>query len=182
MKKVGVVYFSHTDITGQLVDAFCSELQNKNIDILVYKINGNEIIEGRFSNAKLLENLESCQAIIFASPTYMGGVAAQFKAFADATSDLWDTQKLSNKFAAGITSGCSPNGDQTETIRYFQTLAAQHGMIWVGIDAAAGFNSKGINRLGCQSGVIATSSDGYPDLMDIETAKYLAIRICKLIL
>ncbi|KJF95360.1 flavodoxin family protein [Photobacterium angustum] len=177
MKAIGIVYFSNTGITEALVEGCCNELASEPVEVVTHKIRGAEIVEGRFVNHEIMEKLQQCQAIIFASPTYMGSVAAQFKAFADATSDKWCDQRLSGKIAAGITSGGSPNGDQTETIRYFQILASQHGMVWMGIDNPSNYNALGVNRLGCQAGVVATSEDGKPDAKDINTAKYLARRI-----
>ncbi|MCG3862620.1 MULTISPECIES: flavodoxin family protein [unclassified Photobacterium] len=181
MKAIAIVYFSQTDVTGALVDACCHELELEPVEMITHKITGSEIVEGRFVNHDLMAKLQCCQAIIFASPTYMGSVSAQFKAFADATSDIWCDQKLAGKIAAGITSGGSPNGDQTETLRYFQILASQHGMIWVGIDKTSNYSSLGVNRLGCQTGVVATSEGGKPYANDIATAKYLARRIYQFI-
>jgi multimeric flavodoxin WrbA len=53
------------------------------------KIEGIEIIGGRFENNKVFDELRLCDSIIFAFPTYMGGVSARFNAFADATSEFW---------------------------------------------------------------------------------------------
>jgi NAD(P)H dehydrogenase (quinone) len=68
----------------------------------------------------------------------MGGVSAQFKAFADATSELWCQQEWAGKIAAGFTCGSAMNGDQTSTLQYLVTLANQQGMLWVGLDSAQG--------------------------------------------
>ena len=38
-----------------------------------HQISGSEIIEGRFKNKAIFDQLKKCDAIIFASPTYMGG-------------------------------------------------------------------------------------------------------------
>ncbi|KJF97811.1 flavodoxin family protein [Photobacterium leiognathi] len=181
MKAIGIVYFSNTGIMEVLVDAFCNELASEPVEMITHKIMGTEIIGGRFVNNDLMKKLQDCQAIIFASPTYMGSVAAQFKAFADATSDIWSEQKLAGKIAAGMTSGGSENGDQSETLRYFQILASQHGMIWMGLDMPSNYNELKVNRLGCQAGVIATSKEGKPFDEDINTAKYLARRIYQFI-
>jgi NAD(P)H dehydrogenase (quinone) len=180
LPKVGIVYFSKTGVTGQLVKAAASEITNMGVDVFEYQIKGPEIVEGRFDNHKVFEELAFCEAIIFASPTYMGGVAAQFKAFADATSDFWGSQKWSTKIAAGITSGSALNGDQSSTLQYFSILASQHGMYWVGLDS---INTDGsINRLGCQLGVVAHSNDGKVHQADLNTAKCLGNRVTNLML
>jgi len=182
LAKVGIVYFTKTDITGELVNATISGIESIGLEVFSHKIEGVEIVEGRFLNASVLDALKSCDAIIFASPTYMGGVAAQFKAFADATSELWEPQEWAGKIAAGITSGTGLNGDQSTTLQYFFTLASQHGMYWVGIDSAYGSGKNTINRLGCQLGVVAQSNGEEVDKADLETAKYLGIRVSNLVL
>ena len=130
MIKIALVYFTNTGVTGQLMKAAYSEIEKDGIEPVFCEILGKEIIEGRFTNQKLMNSLHSCDAIIFGSPTYMGSVTAQFKAFADATSDLWLDQRWAGKIAAGVTSGTGLNGDQTSTLQYFSTLSSQHGMIW----------------------------------------------------
>ena len=42
----------------------------------------------------------------------MGGPAAQFKAFADATAGKWFTSAWKDKIAAGFTVSMSPSGDK----------------------------------------------------------------------
>ena len=54
------------------------------------RIVGDDIVSGRLQNNKLLSVVDAADGVIFGSPTYMGGPAAQFKAFADATSDRWN--------------------------------------------------------------------------------------------
>jgi multimeric flavodoxin WrbA len=178
--KIALVYFTNTDVTGQLMQAACSEIEKEGLAVISHQILGKEIIEGRFINQDLMNSLEHCDAIIFGSPTYMGSVAAQFKAFADATSDFWSTQKWAGKVAAGITCGTGLNGDQTSTLQYFTTLSSQHGMIWIGLDAPYSDKVKAVNRLGCQLGVTACSPDGEVHETDIESSKYLARRVIQL--
>ena len=179
MIKIGIVYFSNTDVTGQLVRAACRELDNQEIELFSHQIVGSEIVEGRFLNQSLMDELKFCDAIIFASPTYMGNVSAQFKAFADATSDFWEAQAWAGKVAAGITSGSGLNGDQSSTLQYLSTLASQHGMVWVGLDAPYSDTTKAVNRLGCHLGVTAHSLDGKAHDIDLESAKYLSRRVAK---
>ena len=177
MIKIALVYFTNTDVTGQLIQAACREIEKEHIECICHRIKGKEIIEGRFINHELMDSLHGCDAIIFGSPTYMGNVAAQFKAFADATSDFWSSQKWAGKVAAGITSGSGLNGDQASTLQYFSILSSQHGMIWLGLDAPFSDKEKSVNRLGCQLGVTACSHDGEVHTTDIESSKYLARRV-----
>ncbi len=180
MPQIAVVYFSHTDVTGQLARALVTGLQSvKGVDVLEYKIYGHNIVEGRFVDHETLTRLSTYDAIVFGTPTYMGGASAQFKAFADATSELWCDQEWSGKVAAGFTSGSAPNGDQSSTLQYLVTFSSQHGMFWVGLDSAHGYKDHGINRLGCQLGVVALSPDGTVNEVDRDSAQYLGVRVAQ---
>jgi len=176
--KIGVIYFSKTDVTEQLADALIAGLNSKSEPVIVrHQITGSEIVEGRFENLSIIDELSTCDAIVFGTPTYMGGVSAQFKAFADATSELWCEQQWAGKMAAGFTCGSAMNGDQTGTLQYLVTLSNQHGMLWVGLDSAQGYKDHGVNRLGCQLGVVAHSADGHVHESDMATAAYLGRRV-----
>ena len=181
MKQVAVVYFSQTGTTQKLADAVVSGLEaTGEVTILVHRISGHEILEGRFINPDLFESLKRCDGIIMGTPTYMGGVAAQFKAFADASSDFWTEQAWANKVAAGFTCGSALNGDQSMSLQYLFTLASQQGMYWAGLDKP-GLNGQEVNPLGCQMGVVAQANPDDPDALDLETAHYLGVRVGKLI-
>lgn len=180
MPKVAVVYFTHTDVTGSLARSLCAGLRTvEGLHVFEHQITGQEIIEGRFTPEQIFAELAECDAIVFGTPTYMGGVSAQFKAFADATSELWCEQEWAGKLAAGFTCGSAMNGDQTGTLQYLVTLASQQGMLWVGLDSANGYKDHGVNRLGCQLGVVAYSADGVADEADLATARYLGERVAR---
>ncbi|MCB1953998.1 MAG: flavodoxin family protein, partial [Rhodocyclaceae bacterium] len=79
--------------------------------------------------------LSTAQAIIFAAPTYMGSVSAPFKAFMDASSDIWGSDAgWADKIAAGMTVATFPSGDKLASLMQMVVFATQHGMIWVGQD------------------------------------------------
>ena len=79
--------------------------------------------------------LEAAEAILFGTPTYMGGPAAGFKAFMDASGDdVWLQRKWADKIAGGFTVGVNTGGDKLATLQALNTFAMQHGMIWVGQD------------------------------------------------
>ncbi|TMX61670.1 flavodoxin family protein [Vibrio rotiferianus] len=181
MPKVAIVYFTNTNITGQLAQAVAAGVESQAINVVSYRILGTDIITGRYQNSDLFQSIAQCDAIIFGSPTYMGSVAAQFKAFADASSEYWGEQGWSGKVATGFTSGGALNGDQSTTLQYLLTLASQHGMIWVGLDSAHGFADKGINRLGTQLGVVSKAEDGQLHEVDAATARYLGHRVAHLV-
>jgi multimeric flavodoxin WrbA len=107
--------------------------------------------------------LDAADAIIFGSPTYMGGVSAEFARFKDWTSKRWMDGTWRNKLAAGFTASASWNGYKQNTLVQYMTLALQHGMVWVGLGVAPGFNhSKGsvedLNRLGASIGAMAQAN------------------------
>lgn len=182
MAKIAVIYFSNTCVTECLAEAAISAIEDAGCDVFVHAIRGSEIYEGRFVNLAILSEINSSDAIIFASPTYMGSVAAQFKAFADATGEVWSRQGWAGKFAAGITCGAALNGDQASTLQYLSLFASQQGMLWVGLDIAFGHNERGINRLGCQLGVVSQAMGHQVNEVDIESARYLAARVANLVL
>ena len=107
--------------------------------------------------------LDSADAIIFGSPTYMGGVSADFARFKDWTSKKWMARNWQDKLAAGFTVSASWGGDKQNTLYQLLTLAQQHGMVWVGLGLAPGNNhSKGsvddLNRTGASLGVMAQAN------------------------
>ena len=179
--SVAVVYHSVTGTTAGLAEAALDGANRiDGVRALPVRIEGSDIHEGRYRNASALQAMGEADAIIFGSPTFMGSVSAQFKAFADATSEFWFQRHWAGKLAAGFTIGNNPSGDQLNTIQYLNILANQHGMLWVGIDLPGGYDPEGRNRLGAQSGLIAHARDGMLDPADIATASYLGSRVAAL--
>ncbi len=134
--------------------------------------------------------LEAADAIIFGSPTYMGSASAQFKTFMDASSKAWFTQLWKNKIAAGFTNSASQSGDKLNTLIQLAVFAAQHGMIWVGLDLLPGNNSStgsvnDLNRLGGFLGALAQSNadqgpEAGPIASDLKTAEHLGARVAQI--
>ena len=181
MAIVAVVFHSASGTTEKLAESVISGITSlSGIDVLKIEILGSDIVEGRYRNQEVLDSLDNVDAIIFGSPTYMGSVTAQFKAFADATGDKWSEKTWSDKIAGGFTIGSNFSGDQLATIQYFQIFANQHGMIWASLDIPGGCDSEKRNRLGAQSGLIAQSRDSSLNETDIVTARSLGLRVAKL--
>lgn len=131
-------------------------------------------------------DLREADAIIFGTPTYMGGVSAPFKAFMDASSKAWIGQEWKDKVAAGFTHSGSQGGDKFNTLTHLFTFAMQHGMIWTGLGLLPGNNSsKGsvndLNRLGSSTGALTQSNtdQGADAILDSElrTAEHLGRRV-----
>jgi multimeric flavodoxin WrbA len=134
------------------------------------------------------EALNAADAIIFGSPTYMGGPSWQFKKFADASSKSWFEEKWKNKIFGGFTNSSSINGDKLNTLQYFVLLAGQHGGLWVSL-AIKPANVKAskrddLNRMGSYIAPMAQcDADAAPDEMsvgDLETGRLYGVRIAEI--
>ena len=184
MTKVSIIHFSGSGHTTKLAEAVtlgAASVAGVQADLIT--INGDDIVKGRYQNEAVLAQLDASDAIIFGSPTYMGGPAAQFKAFADATGGRWYGSTWRDKLAAGFTVSTWPSGDKLSTLHYFFTLAMQHGMIWVGLPETP-MNDKGINRLGSYSGVMGQAgqepTDVAPNAADKLTGEVLGRRVASI--
>ncbi|MGE0422602.1 MAG: flavodoxin family protein [Reyranellaceae bacterium] len=109
------------------------------------------------------EELDRADAIIFGSPTYMGGISAEFAKFKDWSSKRWYADAWKDKIAAGFTGSASWSGDKLSTLNQLMILAMQHGMVWVGLGMKPGNNhSKGssadLNRVGSFLGAMAQAN------------------------
>ena len=175
MANVVVVYHSGYGHTQRLAQAVA---EGAGAPLVAIDAEGN-LPEGGW------EQLGPADAIIFGSPTYMGGPSWQFKKFADASSKAWFTQKWKDKVFAGFTNSATMNGDKLSTLHYLFTLSMQHSGIWVGTGLMPS-NSKAaqrndVNYVGSFSGAMAqTPSDASAAEMlpgDLETAKLFGQRV-----
>lgn len=184
MTTVSIIYFSGTGHTTKLAEAVTQGAASiAGVKTSLIALSGDDIAKGRYQNDAVLAQLDASDAIIFGSPTYMGGPAAQFKAFADATGERWYRSAWRDKLAAGFTVSSGPSGDKLSTLHYFFTLAMQHGMIWAGFPENP-MNDKGINRLSSYSGVMAQAGqepvDVAPNAADKLTGQLLGQRVATL--
>jgi len=171
MTTVSIVYFSgsgHTTKMAEAVAKGAGAVAGTQVNLLA--IQGEDIHSGRFKNDSLMSKLDASDAVIFGSPTYMGGPAAQFKAFADATGERWFKAAWRDKLTAGFTVSGGPSGDKLSTLHYFFTLAMQHGIVWTGLTESP-FNDKGINRLSSYSGVMGQAMQEPPEVAPNEADK-----------
>lgn len=184
MTKIGIVYYSgygHTAKQAEAVAAGAASVDGADVKLFPISQEG-DLAEAEF------DSLTDLDAIIYGSPTYMGGPAWQFKKFADATSKPWFTSSWKDKIAAGFTNSASVNGDKKSTLDYFFTLSQQHGQIWVGTGLLPA-NTKAhgpddVNWTGGFSGAMAISpSDASPEEApgkgDLETARVFGARVAQ---
>ncbi|WP_413772956.1 flavodoxin family protein [Acinetobacter sp. MB5] len=175
MAKVAVVYFSGYGHTKVVAETFANEIAAQ---LIAIDANG-DIQEADW------ETLNQADAIVFGAPTYMGTAPWQFKKFADATSKAWFTQAWKDKVFAGFTNSASLGGDKQVTLIQLQTLASQHGGLWVSLGLLPS-NTKAatrqdINNLGGSVGLLVQSpADASVDEIpsgDLDTAKAYAKRV-----
>lgn len=127
--------------------------------------------------------LASADAIIFGCPTHMGSASADFKGFMDDSVGVWFQGQWRNKIAAGFTNSANLSGDKLNTLMQLTIFAAQHGMIWIGLDVPSDPQGtyEGLNRVGSWLGSMGTSDrrrlDGGLPPEDRRTAHYLGRRV-----
>jgi multimeric flavodoxin WrbA len=176
--KAVVVYHSGYGHTERMALAIA---EGAGAELLLIDPQGN-LAEGSWGK------LDNADAILFGSPTYMGGPSWQFKKFADESSKPWFTNKWQDKIFGGFTNSASINGDKLNTLEYFFLLAGQHGGIWVNMDIKPA-NTKAavrddLNRMGSSIGAMAqTDADASPEEMsagDLETARSYGRRVARL--
>ncbi|MBV8940023.1 MAG: flavodoxin family protein [Alphaproteobacteria bacterium] len=129
--------------------------------------------------------LDAASAIIFGSPTYMGGVTATFKGFIDSTSKRWIAQRWKDKIAAGFINAGSLSGDNVHALNQLLICAMQHSMIWVGAGIMPHqFDDHHVNRLGGFTGLLTQSDNETPDVTppagDLATAKLFGARVAQI--
>ena len=178
MSKIVVVFHSGYGHTARMAHAVA---EGAGAELLQIDAEGN-LPDGAW------DRLDQSDAIIFGSPTYMGGPAWQFKKFADETSKRWFDMVWKDKIAGGFTNSASTNGDKFNTITYFVTLAMQHGQVWVGTGLLPSNKKENgpddVNWTAGSAGALSISpADASPDEAprkgDLETARLLGQRIAE---
>ncbi|MGJ7486745.1 flavodoxin family protein [Variovorax sp. LT2P21] len=175
MSKIAIVFHSGYGHTQRVAQAVAD---GAGAELITIDADGN-LPEGGW------ETLNAADAIIFGSPTYMGGASWQFKKFADASSKVWFTRGWQDKVFGGFTNSASFNGDKQVTLQYLNTLASQHGGLWVSLGLPPA-NTKAatrndVNNLGGSVGLLVQSpSDASAAEVpqgDLDTAKLYGARV-----
>ena len=96
--KVCVIYHSGYGHTLRVAESIQSGVTSvKGIDCELLSVTDLD------ENSPSWDTLDSADAMIFGSPTYMGSVSAEMKKFMEATSARWMELKWADKLAAGFT-------------------------------------------------------------------------------
>lgn len=135
------------------------------------------------------EQLAAADAIVFGTPTYMGGPSWQFKKFADASSKAWFGRAWQDKFFAGFSVSASLNGDKGQTLAYLNTLGAQHGGLWISLGMmpanTLASTRNDVNNLGGSVGLLVQApSDAGADKIpqgDVDTARKFGERVAAVV-
>ncbi len=182
MSRVGIVYFSGSGTTRALTAEVEAGVKAAGTPCVVHEIVGGDIDAGRWRNDAVVESLDACDAIIFGTPTYMGGVSAQLKAFFDGVVSRWYSEAWMDKYAAGFTVSAKPSGDKLSCLSGIHVFAMQMGMLWIGTGSGVGLPKEPgevvLSPGGFYLGVGATA--GRPeDLSDNDkaTARHLGERV-----
>ncbi|SFD66458.1 flavodoxin family protein [Paracidovorax konjaci] len=178
MANIAVVYHSGYGHTQRLAQAVAD---GANAQLVAIDADGN-LPEGGW------DTLAAADGIIFGTPTYMGGPSWQFKKFADASSKAWFSRAWQDKVFGGFTNSASLNGDKQVSLIALQTLASQHGGIWVSLGMlpsnAKAATRNDVNNLGGSVGVLAQSpSDASVQEMlpgDLETGRAYGARVAQI--
>lgn len=179
MSKIVIPFYSASGHTRRLAEAILGGVKTMSPDACLIDISRLD------SNAWKL--IEQADGIIFGSPTFMGGVAGQFKLFLDEFSwrGLWTDQHLVDRVAAGFTVATYPSGDKLNTLIQLSIFAAQFGMIWVnncGLGSKVSKTGDDHNEWGAWLGLMATSVPDKSKLIsdtDIKCAEQFGIRFAK---
>ncbi|MCX4751689.1 flavodoxin family protein [Kitasatospora sp. NBC_01287] len=169
--------FGHTAVIAEAVRTGALEA-----GATVHLIKVDEITEAQW------ELLDASDAIVFGSPTYMGGASGAFHTFAEASAKRWFASAWKDKLAAGFSNSGSKSGDKLATLQFLSNFAAQHGMTWISLGLHPGWNlstasENDLNRLGFFLGAGAQSNNDQGTegvhKADIATAEHLGRRVAE---
>lgn len=179
MSKIVVPYYSASGHTKKLAESILEGIKQVNSD--AFLINIEDMIDNSW------QQLIEADGIIFGSPTFMGGVAGQYKVFLDNLSykGFWTGEKMVDKMAGGFTVATYHSGDKLNTLVQLSIFAAQFGMIWVGnsgLGSKVSHSPDNPNPCGSWLGVMATSISDKAQLIgdeDLKTAYHYGVRFSK---
>ncbi|OOZ39281.1 hypothetical protein BOW53_11990 [Solemya pervernicosa gill symbiont] len=188
MSRVVIVYhsgFGHTKLQAEAVHRGAASVEG--IEALLMTAE---------EASDRLDELDSAEAIILGSPTYMGTVSAGMKQFMETAAKKWFTLAWKDKIAGSFTNSSSYSGDKFNTLLALTVNAMQHGMIYVSLGlhpASSGPESMNniegpgpevINRLGSYMGPMAASFQvapgDAPSTGDIATAEAYGERVANI--
>ncbi len=181
---ISIVYYSGSGHTAEMAHAVAKGAASAgDVTVIEHEIAEADIQQGRWMNETTLAALDESDAIIFGSPTYMGGISAQLKSFMDATSTRYLQRRWLDKIGSAFTVSGLAAGDKLNTLISCATFAMQHGMIWTGV-AESPVTGEGYNRLGFFFGAAGVAlfepPSEMPNAEDRQTGEMLGRRVAAL--
>jgi NAD(P)H dehydrogenase (quinone) len=181
---ISIVYHSGSGHTAEMAHAVRKGAASAgDVAVTEHEIADADFNQGRWMNEATLAALDESDAIIFGSPTYMGGISAQLKSFMDATSTRYLQRSWVDKIGAAFTVSGLAAGDKLNTLIACATFAMQHGMIWTGV-AESPVTGEGYNRLGFFFGAAGVAlfepPSEMPNADDRQTGEMLGRRVAAL--
>jgi len=189
MKKklfVAIVYASRYGHTKLLAGAVAAGAKAAGAKVKLYET-GTAI--------QKLTELDTADAIVFGTPTFMGNISSEMKIFMEKCVGRWVSRAWSDKIAGGFTCSANFSGDKVNTMLGLVVFAMQLGMIWVGenqlpaanvpaeSESVEGPGSKAWNRnsasLGPMASVFHVNAPAAPAAGDLETAEVYGKRIAE---
>lgn len=179
MSKIVIPFYSASGHTRRLAEAILGGVKTITSDACFIDISK--------LTSKSWHLIADADGIILGAPTFMGGIAGQFKVFLDEFSyrGLWTEQKLVDKLAAGFTVATYPSGDKLNTIMQLAVFSAQCGMLWVnncGVGRKISKTGHDHNEWGAWLGLMATSIPDKSKLIsdiDIKCAEQFGVRFAQ---
>jgi multimeric flavodoxin WrbA len=179
--RIAVAYHSgygHTARQAEAVAAGAASVPGTTVDLVPI----DDLTEDVWAR------LTAADGIVFGTPTYMGSPSWVFKKFAEESVRIWAADLAwRDKIAAGFTNSKAMSGDKLNSLVDLSVFAAQHGMIWVGLDIYPGWaestaSIEDLNRLGSWLGAMAQSdadlsAEKAPPATDLRTASALGARV-----
>lgn len=183
MPSVAIVYFSAQGHTHQLAESVAAGAKGvAGTTVELIRLVAEDMKDGRWKNDAAVAKLTAADAIVFGTPTYMGGYSAQMKAFIDGCAGIWFQQLWKDKIAAGFTHSQGLSGDKLNTLTGLYVNAMQHGMVWIGLGhLVEGNGTEHVNRLSSYCGAMA-QTDGNQTTAnagDLKTASVLGKRVAE---
>ncbi|KAB2038329.1 hypothetical protein E1A91_D03G132800v1 [Gossypium mustelinum] len=179
--KLYVVYYSlyrHVEIMAREVQRGANSVQD--VEATLWQVPetlSNTILQKMNAPAKAAdvpeirpEQLLEADGFLFGFPSRFGVMAAQFKAFFDATNDLWERQALAGKPAGIFWSTGFHGGGQELTALTAITQLAHHGMIFVPLGYTFGSGMFEMNEVkgGSSYGAGTYAADGSREPTELE--------------
>jgi NAD(P)H dehydrogenase (quinone) len=190
MARISIVFhsrFGHTKLQAEAVARGAKSVPGVDVELIT--------CEEAIAN---LDALDSADAIIFGSPTYMGSLSAKMKEFIEAAAGKWFTQAWKDKIAGAFTNSSSFSGDKLNPLFGLMVNAMQQGMIYVGtgilpaanhpeqMNSIDGPGPEAHNRVGSSVGPMSASFQvpppEAPGKGDIETAEAYGRRVAEITL